>query len=422
MLDMPPEALPASPPDTTVDAAHVIGLIRRLLPADSSGGGGGGEPKGGGAGGAQREGDDDGDEAAKIEAGCVLWDLSASDQHARMLVAYHLPSILLGLLQTSHSDRLHEISLGILANFMCHIKPAQAVSNQPGLIPAVINALDSNDPPVLTETCRLLDDALRNEAVVSMWVPALSEDCMTRLMWIADNTLHQPLLVKSWCVLQALISPPACQPGQVPAFLSIEVPKSIYSTVHVQLSTSQARFDAAQLALQTLALLAWHEAEARSLAQDTQLLQLLCDIVNQRFPALEEADALPSILGWALVSMASIVEESRDACRLVASDTTMLDALINGVRSPDLGAEAIDAAHAVISRVLRALCEVDLLDASTLKAVLRVVEFALKEDADSSQQVLPYATAILQTWLAHAGPNSSDYSLVSKLLEKLTVT
>lgn len=49
-----------------------------------------------------------------------------------------------------------EICLGILANLACYSKPEKVMVNFEGLLPAIIQQLQFEDPPSLCETCRLL--------------------------------------------------------------------------------------------------------------------------------------------------------------------------------------------------------------------------------------------------------------------------
>eukprot|EP00899_Mesostigma_viride_P020567 jgi/Mesvir1/28511/Mv06278-RA.3 len=139
-------------PDTTLDPSSIIGLIRRLLPhtplstvrqqgvdgaaaamsledvgtsnCDGTASaaatdaqsreteGESGEPSISAA--EEREQD-------MIEAGCVLWDLTTSAEQAKFLVDNFLVDVVVGVLQSCHSPRLHEISLGIIANLLCFV-------------------------------------------------------------------------------------------------------------------------------------------------------------------------------------------------------------------------------------------------------------------------------------------------------------
>jgi hypothetical protein len=62
--------------------------------------------------------------------------------------------VLLELLRTAQSDRMREISLGILGNLACHAKPEKIMVETEGFVSMVVKQLFVNDAPSLSEACR----------------------------------------------------------------------------------------------------------------------------------------------------------------------------------------------------------------------------------------------------------------------------
>jgi hypothetical protein len=150
-------------PSSTLDAAFIISLIRRLLPhgeasaEDEQGGGGGG-------GGGGEEGDAE-------QAGCVLWDLSACPEHARFLLRHQLPRVAATALlrEPAPNDRLQELLLGCLANLAC--SDAAALAEDEDVVMALLGAglCGATDAAALGEALR----ALRACARERLWRDAL---------------------------------------------------------------------------------------------------------------------------------------------------------------------------------------------------------------------------------------------------------
>ncbi|GJP84660.1 hypothetical protein CLOP_g14706 [Closterium sp. NIES-67] len=180
-----------------------------------------------GGDGAVREGEEErdreggaGDELSTIdpegrreEAGCALWDLAASEEHAELMVGNHVLEVVLSVLASpASSPRLKEICMGLLANLACHVAPAHSMAAAGGdtahaMMHAVLAVLmGEDDPPCLTETCRLLATVLRG-ADSEAWANVLASsapDSLPRVLWIAANTLHPQLLRKCTDLLLAM--------------------------------------------------------------------------------------------------------------------------------------------------------------------------------------------------------------------------
>ena len=96
------------------------------------------------------------------------------------------------------SDRLAEICVGIAANLACHSSLAGRVLQAPRLRAAVLQHMQwRDDAAFLAEVCRLLSEALQEEA----WhASALEPRVLDRLCWVLANTLNSCLLER-WSAL-----------------------------------------------------------------------------------------------------------------------------------------------------------------------------------------------------------------------------
>eukprot|EP00850_Spirogloea_muscicola_P024584 SM001102S18869 [mRNA] locus=s1102:40:2087:- [translate_table: standard] len=140
------------------------------------------------------------DEGLPEQAGCVLWDLASSDNHAAFLIENRILDVVLAVLKSDCSYRLREISLGILGNLACHPSSATAIAKSVGIIQLVVEQLYVDDPPCLTETCRLLSAGLRS-AEAGPWLSELNQDgALGRVLWIIANT-NLSQLVEQVCIL-----------------------------------------------------------------------------------------------------------------------------------------------------------------------------------------------------------------------------
>ena len=138
--------------DSSVEPATILALLRALLPPSD------GPPAADESDEAKEAGD-----AAAIEAGCSLWDMSANPALAQFMCEHGLLALLLRPIaqRAGHSGRLIEVALGCLANVV--VDPALCASlgerdEAAALLCGVL--LDCADAAVLTELVRLLATAL----------------------------------------------------------------------------------------------------------------------------------------------------------------------------------------------------------------------------------------------------------------------
>ncbi|GAB4824780.1 hypothetical protein Ancab_007646 [Ancistrocladus abbreviatus] len=170
-------------------------------------------------------------EEAWEESGCILWDLAANKSHAEFMVENLVLEVLLANLMTSHSVRVKEISLGIIGNIACHEVLMKQIISTSGLMETVIDQVFLDDTPCLCETCRLLTLGLRGPEFVT-WARALhSDNILSRILWIAENTLNAPLVEK----LIGGIQPVTRREGEWDSYLRLSADSLISITLKLEL-------------------------------------------------------------------------------------------------------------------------------------------------------------------------------------------
>ncbi|KNA21994.1 hypothetical protein SOVF_038050 isoform B [Spinacia oleracea] len=282
---------PSAPPDeifdisTTVDPRYIISLIRKLLPADERQGDdllglsvwnnstqrsdadqivdGASSPKRnsglnnlngdletmesqpvGLEQPSRSAGPDDNDtglpkktarEEVWEECGCVLWDLAANKEHAEYMVQNLVLEVLLANLLTSDSVRITEISLGIIGNLACHEVLMDKITSTNKLLETIVDQVFSDDPPCLCEVCRLLTLGLQGSQSV-VWARALQLDhILSRVLWVAGNTLNPVLIEKSIGLFLAIMENQHVVPILLPTFMNLGLPDLLVSLLAVEL-------------------------------------------------------------------------------------------------------------------------------------------------------------------------------------------
>ena len=145
-------------------------------------------------------------ELSAEEAGCLLWDLSASAEQADLLCKNMLLDVAPLVLRAAYTSgsmdgqmdvRRCEIALGILGNIVCHAALAEQVAASSSVVDAVADGLLClTDPASLSEACRLLSVAVQGPGHEA-WLHAVSatdKPHIPHLCWIVENTLNTTLL------------------------------------------------------------------------------------------------------------------------------------------------------------------------------------------------------------------------------------
>lgn len=181
---------------STLDPSGVVELIRTLVDSDPSS-----SPSV--------------SARAREEAGESLWDLTAVREHASFLATHLLPEAIGAVLAHPDTpDRVRELSLGCLANVMCHGAERGGCPERLGvdasLASLAASALfESRDPPTLIQTCRLFAAAVRPETRAAAWrAVCVGDDAFdafaSRVSLLAVVTARADLLAAALGCLAAL--------------------------------------------------------------------------------------------------------------------------------------------------------------------------------------------------------------------------
>ena len=186
--------------DSSVEPATILALLRALLP-----------PSDGPAAADESDEAKEASDAAAIEAGCSLWDMSANPALAQFMCEHGLLALLLRPIaqRAGHSGRLVEVALGCLANVV--VDPALCASlgerdEAAALLCGVL--LDCADAAVLTELVRLLATALSTSPrhCRGSWLLALRAAPVVRqLSHVVLNSLRPELVQRTAELLAALV-------------------------------------------------------------------------------------------------------------------------------------------------------------------------------------------------------------------------
>ncbi|KAL5580210.1 hypothetical protein UlMin_012652 [Ulmus minor] len=292
-------------------------------------------------------------EQAWEEYGCVLWDLAASKTHAELMVENLVLEVLLANLMVSQSTRATEIILGILGNLACHEVPMQRIISTNELIELIVNQLFLDDAQCLCEACRLLTLGLQSSESLA-WASALqSEHTLSRILWIAENSLNLQLIEKSVELLLAitessqevvhiLLSPlmNLGLPSLLINLLDFEISNIVTERIPERLSI----LDVILRVIETLSVIDNHSPQISS---NKELFQLVCKLVT-----LPDKAEVANSSVTAVVLIANILSDVADLASEISYDLTFLQGLLDifPFASDDL--EARSALWNIMARLL----------------------------------------------------------------------
>eukprot|EP00850_Spirogloea_muscicola_P000675 SM000002S05755 [mRNA] locus=s2:2006254:2009336:+ [translate_table: standard] len=304
--------------------------------------------------------DDDGSRAAAVDeglpeqAGCVLWDLASSDDHAAFLIENRILDVVLAVLKTDCSFRLREISLGILGNLACHPSSATAIAKSTDILQLVVEQLHVDDPPCLTETCRLLSAGLLS-AEAGPWVSELNQDgALGRVLWIIANTNQSQLVEKCAELLMAMVdgkhkahvtlSQPLLDLGIVENLTDL-LNSEVTSSLNGSSCDGTLIIESILGVLEGLSVL---DASAPRVAENDKLLDTLLRIIH----CSDNQEIGPSAVG-AAVLLANFLADRPDVKSKLRWDALLLDKLL--IVLPGCGADM--GARSAVWSILGALAQ-----------------------------------------------------------------
>ncbi|KAG5515660.1 hypothetical protein RHGRI_036637 [Rhododendron griersonianum] len=334
-----PSHHPTAPSDelfdisTTVDPGYIISLIRQLLPPDvrncnKSRGVNACDPSTQGSEAEGREesavlvsqngllnyhnseieamdtveftGQDEGDDGSlekqgetagkdtREDCGCILWDLAASKTHAEFMVENLALDVLLANLMVPQSVRVTEITLGIIGNLACHEVSRKHIASTNGLIEVIVDQLFLDDAPCLCEAYRVLTLGLQG-CGCNAWAEALGpENILSRVLWVAENTLNPQLIEKSVGLLLAILqSEQEVVASLLPRLMQLGLPGLLVNLLTSEMSKLAGervpeRYSILGLILQTIEALSVIDDYSQEVSSNAELFRLLIDLV--KFP------------------------------------------------------------------------------------------------------------------------------------------
>ena len=169
-------------PTMMVEPSFILGKLRALLP--------------------------DSDHEEKLDAGCILWDLSADAQTAAFMREHGVLSLLLHPLANAQASepRLVEICAGTCANLASVDKPTctALLEREDAAQILVALLLQSTDAPTLSELLRLLSALLVEAAaqptrgVLTRWLAAVAAPpCLEATTFFLRHTLRADLMARA---------------------------------------------------------------------------------------------------------------------------------------------------------------------------------------------------------------------------------
>lgn len=187
---------PSSP--TAVEPAFILSQMRALLPPDV-------------------EDVTSANDAARVEAACLIWDLSTNAEASSFMVAQGVVPLLLRIVRDRirHSDRLLETCLGTLANLVADVSVCDAIAARDAWSYLCDVLLSSFNSSVVLELLRVLSAALSTlslsplnasrAAYMHRWICLLcARDPLAQLLQVLANTLRRDVLLVGLGLLSAI--------------------------------------------------------------------------------------------------------------------------------------------------------------------------------------------------------------------------
>ncbi|TKY48599.1 saal1 protein [Spatholobus suberectus] len=323
------------------------------------------------------------------EYGCILWDLAASKTHAELMVENLILEVLLANLFVCKSERVMEISIGIIGNLACHEVPMKHIVSTKGLIEIIVDKLFLDDPRCLCETCRLLTVGLQSGESIT-WAEALqSEHILCQILWIAENTLNLQLLEKSTGLILAILEsqqkvvdallPPMMKLGLANILTSLLT----FETSKLMTERIPERYPILHLILRTIEALSVMDDHSQEICSSTELFQLICDLV--KFPDKAEVG---NCCVTAAVLIANMLSDVADHASKISQDLHLLGGLLDIFPFASDDVEARNTLWNVTARILVRIQETEMSPSSVHHYVSVLVrKLDLIEDELLNQQV-----------------------------------
>ncbi|XP_027084511.2 uncharacterized protein [Coffea arabica] len=294
-----------------------------------------------------------GEEAAWEEHGCTLWDLAANETHAELMVQNLILEVLLANLMVSQSARITEISLGIIGNLACHEVSRKHIASTNGLIKTIVDQLFLDDAQCLCEALRVITLCFQSgEGVV--WTEALTpEHILSRILWIAENTLNLPLIEKSVGLLSAILgSEQEIARVLLPPLMKLGLPNLLINLFAFEMSKlteerMPERYPVLDIILQALEALSAADDFSPYICSNRELFKLLNDLIR-----LPDKTEVASSCVTAAVLVANILPEVEHLASEISQDFCFSQGIFDIIPFAYDDIEAKGALWSILERLL----------------------------------------------------------------------
>ncbi|CAL8999762.1 unnamed protein product [Prunus brigantina] len=292
-------------------------------------------------------------EEAWEEYGCILWDLAASKTHAELMVQNLILEVLLANLMVSQSVRATEITLGIIGNLACHEVPMKHIVSTIGLIGTIVDQLFSEDAQCLCEACRLLTVGLQSSERISWAKELQSEHNLSRILWIAENSLNPQLIEKSVELLLATIeSSEEVVLILLPPLMKLGLASLLINLLDFEMSQLLServpeRYLVLDVILRSIEALSVIDGHSQEICSNKDLFRLVCDLVK-----LPDKVEVANSCVTAGVLIANILSDEPNLASEISQDLPFLQGLLDIFPFSSEDLEARSALWNIIARLL----------------------------------------------------------------------
>ncbi|KAK3033542.1 hypothetical protein RJ639_034003 [Escallonia herrerae] len=293
------------------------------------------------------------EESSWEEYGCILWDLAASKSHAELMVQNLVLEVLLASLMVSESTRVTEIGLGIIGNLACHEVPRKCLGSRKELVDTIVDQVFVDDTPCLCEVFRLLPLCLQGSEAANWAEALLPEHVLSRILWVAENTLNPQLLEKGVGLLLAIVeSRQEAAAVLLPPLMNLGLPALLINLLAFEMSKLKdervpERYSILDLILRTLEALSVIDDYSQEIYSNKELFQLLGDLIK-----LPDKMEVATSCVTAAILIANMMSDVADLASEVSQDFLFLQGLFDVLPFALHDTEARSALWSIVARLL----------------------------------------------------------------------
>ncbi|XP_015690307.1 protein SAAL1 isoform X2 [Oryza brachyantha] len=286
------------------------------------------------------------------EEGGKLWDLSAIESQAKLMVNNLVLEVLLANLHVRQSLRAKEICIGILGNLACHKSLADAITSHNGLIATVVNQLFLNDSACLTETFRLLSTIFQSNASMSWAEALLPDEILSRIIWIIGNTVNSTLFHKTLEFLSALVDDQDVITILIEPLIKVGLVDCSISLLLTELEKSMDgnnlnRSDSLDSIFRLIEELSAIDNCSKIMSSNDQLIKALNSVVK-----LPDKFEVEDYCASVLIILANVLSDGEHLTPILSDDLPLLEGLFDILPLVSDDNEARNAFWCILTRLL----------------------------------------------------------------------